>query len=335
MFLPHPRPYTPRVDEWAAFAASKQDTLNLGLGTVSALVAAVNSDGGFPTINGTLVSGNCLQWSPTGMQTTSAPCGSGGGGGTWNGAFPVTVSGVNSGGVPYFSSSTQMQSSAPLTANSLMVGGGAGQPPKTFTLAGDCAFNYPNVTCASLSGIAPGPFYSATTVNLATQSAGNLASSHLDSGINADMFHCLTGSPIVGGAWQPCSGQTGYALPANPSGTASSTFVMMGLGITFIPKKGGDVAISVSGSIANSGSAACAYVLYYGTGTAPTNGVAPPIGAKQLGAAIPTPAASVISANGTACFTNIGTAYWVDLAVRAPSGGTCTPANVMFSSIEN
>lgn len=51
-------------------------------------------------------------------------------GGSSNLTFPATVSGtVNSGGIPYFSSSTAMASSAALTANALVIGGGAGEPP--------------------------------------------------------------------------------------------------------------------------------------------------------------------------------------------------------------
>jgi hypothetical protein len=46
--------------------------------------------------------------------------------------FPATVSGtVNSGGIPYFSSPTQMSSSNSLLANQLVIGGGAGAAPAT------------------------------------------------------------------------------------------------------------------------------------------------------------------------------------------------------------
>ena len=49
-------------------------------------------------------------------------------------SFPQTVAGTTtSGGVPYFSSTTQLASSGLLTANALMVGGGAGAPPSTVT----------------------------------------------------------------------------------------------------------------------------------------------------------------------------------------------------------
>lgn len=51
------------------------------------------------------------------------------GGGTV--AFPVTVTGGTSGGIPYFSATTTMSSSALLGANQLVIGGGAGNPPVT------------------------------------------------------------------------------------------------------------------------------------------------------------------------------------------------------------
>ena len=47
-------------------------------------------------------------------------------------SFPLTVAGtVNSGGIPYFNSTTQESSSALLTANSPVLGGGAGAAPFT------------------------------------------------------------------------------------------------------------------------------------------------------------------------------------------------------------
>jgi hypothetical protein len=58
------------------------------------------------------------------MQTGTAASGGGGS------AFPLTVSGtVNSGGIPYFNSTTQESSSAALAANVLVKGGGAGAAP--------------------------------------------------------------------------------------------------------------------------------------------------------------------------------------------------------------
>lgn len=51
---------------------------------------------------------------------------------TTSGTLALTVAGT-SGGVPYFSSSSTWASSAALTANALMIGGGAGAAPSTIT----------------------------------------------------------------------------------------------------------------------------------------------------------------------------------------------------------
>ena len=60
-------------------------------------------------------------------------------------AMPITVSGtVNSGGVPYFNSGTQMSSSAALGSTCLVVGGGSGAAPAT----GNCDFTYATHTLA-------------------------------------------------------------------------------------------------------------------------------------------------------------------------------------------
>ena len=68
------------------------------------------------------------------LNTAGAACGSGGGTPT----FPITVGGtVNSGGIPYFSGATTESSSAALTANNPVIGGGAGVAPSSGTRTGN------------------------------------------------------------------------------------------------------------------------------------------------------------------------------------------------------
>jgi hypothetical protein len=50
-------------------------TTPLGSGVQTALGLPTNSTGGFPTINGSLTSGNCLKWSSTGIQDGGPTCG--------------------------------------------------------------------------------------------------------------------------------------------------------------------------------------------------------------------------------------------------------------------
>lgn len=72
-------------------------------------------------------SGNCPDFAANGIDLvdTGAPCGSG------SSAFPITITGGVSGGIPYFSATTTESASALLASNSVMLGGGAGNPPKT------------------------------------------------------------------------------------------------------------------------------------------------------------------------------------------------------------
>src|ERR1700689_718855 len=66
--------------------------------------------------------------SPQGGYTSPAQ----GGGGI--SGFPATVTGGVSGGIPYFSSATQLAASALLTSNVLVKGGGAGVAPSNSSI---------------------------------------------------------------------------------------------------------------------------------------------------------------------------------------------------------
>jgi hypothetical protein len=85
--------------------------------------AGGSGGGGVTSIN--TVTG-AFTFTGSGVSCTSTTC-------TFSGsglAFPATVSGTtNSGGIPYFSTSTTLSSSAALTANALVKGGGAGVAP--------------------------------------------------------------------------------------------------------------------------------------------------------------------------------------------------------------
>ena len=111
-------------------AGAAPSTVTTGTGVLAALAIAPQTTGSFARQNGAITNSDCLQWSSTGIQDAGAACGSGGG----TPSFPVTVTGtVTSGGVAYFNSTTQESSSALLTANALMIGGGAGVAPSTAT----------------------------------------------------------------------------------------------------------------------------------------------------------------------------------------------------------
>lgn len=127
--------------------------------------------------------------------------------------------------------------------------------------------------------------------------------------------------------------------PADPTGTTSTTGVMMGLAIAFTPIKTGCMYVSISASAQNSVSTdGASGIIYFGTGTAPTNGSA--ITGTQLGnfnqitrfsansTLIP------ISFQGVVSGLTIGTVYWVDIAFRAITGGTANINNLSVSIFE-
>ena len=111
-------------------------TANTGAGlTLNVNASAADSVGkwqGTTTLTAGDIAANkpvlaCLDTAGIWELSTIGNAPSGGGG-----AFPQTVSGTtNSGGIPYFSSATQLSSSAALAANGLVLGGGAGGAPST------------------------------------------------------------------------------------------------------------------------------------------------------------------------------------------------------------
>lgn len=124
-----------------------------------------------------------------------------------------------------------------------------------------------------------------------------------------------------------------YFTPANPTGTTSTTGVMMGLALTFTPKKTGRVKVYVSFNITNNtaGDGATAQ-LAYGTGTAPTNGAA--VTGTAIGQAQSAVAASASQPEGITLVAvvtglTVGTAYWFDVILKAVTGGTASISSIM------
>ena len=126
---------------------------------------------------------------------------------------------------------------------------------------------------------------------------------------------------------------------ASPGGTAStSAQVMLGLAGTITPLVTGRVLVTICGAISsgtlNDGGN---IQISYGTGAHPNNGDA--VTGTQVGG---NPVFKQAVASDNMCFSieylitslTLGTAYWLDLAVEAVTGGTITLTQVSVVAIE-
>lgn len=86
---------------------------------------------------------------------------------TSSGNLGLTVTGT-SGGVPYFSSTSALQTSGVLAANSVVIGGGAGAAPSTISAVNSAILSYSSGGVLSFSTTMP------SGINLSTPSAGVL-----------------------------------------------------------------------------------------------------------------------------------------------------------------
>jgi hypothetical protein len=132
----------------------------------------------------------------------------------------------------------------------------------------------------------------------------------------------------------------------NPPGQASSTSWVMagyatgsyGTASTITPTVTGRVQLNFSVEVANATVGKDTQILlYYGSGTAPTNGAAV-TGTSCTGSSgirtVTSTTASVGNGSGVTCIVSglsIGTTYWFDIAFREPDGGT----GVLYSAVAN
>ncbi len=158
------------------------------------------------------------------------------------GTIAIGTSGT-SGGIPYFSSGTQLNSSGVLAANQLVLGGGAATTPATLGTLG--------TTTTLLHGNAGGaPTFAA--VDLANEVSGNLGVSHLNSGTSASSSTYWRGD----GTWATTGTVTsvGLSVPATSIfGVTGSPVTTSGtLGLTTTGTSGGIPYFSSTSQIASS-----------------------------------------------------------------------------------
>lgn len=148
----------------------------------------------------------------------------------------------------------------------------------------------------------------------------------------ADNGFILTSDSQGNGTWQNNFkvGQQLYYQPlSSPTGTSSTSQVMMGMGAlgtnpwTYRPQASGKVLVMIQGYIGNSGGSGTSAQLYYGTGNAPANG-ASVVGSRMSAA---TAGVSPNDTNGwtTPVFLQgfatltVGVTYWFDVALTSGS----------------
>lgn len=137
--------------------------------------------------------------------------------------------------------------------------------------------------------------------------------------------------------------KTTQATPSAPTGTTSTTAVMMGLAdglaagsVTL--QGSGRILIMLSGVMKNDTTADGVTVqLSYGTGTAPGNGDA--LTGTQVGAIVSFTAltgmlSSPFAVQAIVSGLTVGTTYWLDAAVKAVTAGTATISLLSLSAIE-
>ena len=127
--------------------------------------------------------------------------------------------------------------------------------------------------------------------------------------------------------------------PFNPSGTSSTTLVMMGLGgtCTITPIRTGRLFLEFVGIMFNATALDTTRVqAYFGTGTAPTNPTA--VTGTSVGPLLPVASgtsnqSTAFSAGGIITGLTAGTAYWLDIALNV-NAGTGTAQSVWCNVFE-
>jgi hypothetical protein len=134
----------------------------------------------------------------------------------------------------------------------------------------------------------------------------------------------------------PASFQGGSS---SPTGTTSLTGVMMGISGLITPTFSGRILVSVSGNVKNNTIGDGAFMqIRYGTGTKPANGDATSGtvigGIPQLINTASGTFVTPISSTAIATGLTVGTAYWLDVELRALTGGTAQLQSTAISAHE-
>lgn len=132
--------------------------------------------------------------------------------------------------------------------------------------------------------------------------------------------------------------------PVNPTGPASTTLTMMGLGVTgsFTPRGSGIAQIIISGFASNNTAAdGVTEQINWGTGAAPANaatftGNTCGVALKEINSSLASSVSTGIPFTVQCLATGLalGTPIWIDLAAAQVTGGTTTLSNITITATE-
>src|SRR6266705_2914519 len=121
--------------------------------------------------------------------------------------------------------------------------------------------------------------------------------------------------------------------PSNPTGTTSSTGVMMGLGNSITPIGTGRLSITISGTIFNAGGVGdgAKVQIRQGSGSLPTNGAAltgTAVGGQVQFVSSTTAERVPFALQAVVTGFTPGVAIWIDVALYATVGGTANVTDI-------
>ncbi len=280
------------------------------------------------------------------------------------GTFNFTTQSANSGklyfynirytGVPTFTadgSVNQVDIQNSLVFNGLNYAGG------TLIIADTSFVNSNTITITSLSGIPTsveiigGGTDGNITFTYSSGSAitgdlygfpvvGAITASGASATVTADPSSIIGTTSFTSGATLTIIGAPAFYQSGNlnPTGTTSTTGLMMGLAGAITPVLYGKVFVTICGTIANNTIGDGTKVqIRYGTGSAPANAAAltgTTIGPLQTYVNSVATVTVPFSVSGVITGLTLGTAYWIDVGLAAITGGTATITNVGISVIE-
>jgi hypothetical protein len=131
-----------------------------------------------------------------------------------------------------------------------------------------------------------------------------------------------------------------YTAPGDPAITANATPTMMGLAGSITIANATRMIITVCGDADNSvNNDGVKMQIYYGTGAAPGNGVAPPAGSTAVGNQVKffetnNGVRIPFNLNGIGTALTPGTTYWIDIAISNFAGGNARVRDITISGIE-